>query len=148
MSITIRWNRTPSIGIAIFLVGLAGIAQIPAILFAQTFLVVDSEYLLVLVPLGVTLVLSAAEILLTETLIRRKKAGRKQLFGFAIRASLVVLGIFFAIYFLPFAVSYVLIPPEPIRTLSRAAKFVIVINSAAIATTIVATVLELIYKTR
>lgn len=148
MSITIRWNRTPSIGIAIFLVGLAGIAQIPAILFAQTFLVVDSEYLLVLVPLGVTLVLSAAEILLTETLIRRKKVGRKQLFGFAIRASLVVLGIFFAIYFLPFAVSYVLIPPEPIRTLSRAAKFVIVINSAAIATTIVATVLELIYKTR
>lgn len=148
MSITIRWNRTPSIGIAIFLMGLAGIAQIPTILFAQTFLVVDSEYLLVLVPLGVTLVLSAAEILLTETLIRRKKVGRKQLFGFAIRASLVVLGIFFAIYFLPFAVSYVLIPPEPIRTLSRAAKFVIVINSAAIATTIVATVLELIYKTR
>ncbi|MFX1485955.1 MAG: hypothetical protein ACFFBS_02425 [Promethearchaeota archaeon] len=148
MSITMRWNRTPSIGIAIFLIGLAGIAQIPAILFAQIFLVVNSEYLLVLVPSGVTLVLSAAEILLTETLIRRKKGRRKQLFGFALRASLVVLGIFFAIYFLPFALSYVLIPPEPIRTLSRAAKFVIVINSAAITTAIVASIFELSSRTR
>jgi len=132
----------------VFLIGLAGIAQIPIILFAQIFLVVNSEYLLILVPLGATLVLAAAEILLTETLVRRKKGRRKQLFGFAVRASLVVLGIFLAIYFLPFVVSYVLIPPEPIRTLSRAAKFVIMINSAAIATVIIASIPELGHKAR
>jgi hypothetical protein len=148
LSITIRWKRKPSIGIAVFLIGLAGIAQIPIILFAQIFLVVNSEFLLILVPLGATLVLAAAEILLTETLVRRKKGRRKQLFGFAVRASLIVLGIFLAIYFLPFMVSYVLIPPEPIRTLSRAAKFVIMINSAAIATAIIASIPELGHKTR
>ncbi|MFX0068165.1 MAG: hypothetical protein ACFFA1_00875 [Promethearchaeota archaeon] len=148
MSISVRWKRTPSIGVAVFLIGLAGIAQIPIILFAQIFLVVSSEYLLILVPLGATLVLAAAEILLTEALVRRKKGRRKQLFGFALRASLVVLGIFFAIYFLPFVASYVLIPPEPIRTLSRAAKFVIMINSAAIATVIIASIPELTRKTR
>jgi len=75
------WRKRANVGLALMLMGLAGIAQSFVVLHAQTVLGVTSVYLLTLVPLGASITLGGVEMSLVEVMyarfaIREKKTLR------------------------------------------------------------------------
>jgi len=81
MSVTFTWRKRANVGLALMLIGLAGIVQGFVVLHAQTILGVTSVYLLTLVPLGASITLGGVEMSLVEVIhtrfaIRGKKTLR------------------------------------------------------------------------
>nr|MDO8135011.1 hypothetical protein [Candidatus Njordarchaeum guaymaensis] len=71
MSVIFWWRKRASVGLALVLIGLAGIAQSFVVLHAQTVLGVTSIYLLTLVPLGASITLGGVEMSLVEAIHAR-----------------------------------------------------------------------------
>jgi hypothetical protein len=71
MSLIFSWKKRTNAGIALVLVGLAGVMQSILVLNAETTLEITSIYILTLVPLGVSLALGGIEMVLAEAIYRR-----------------------------------------------------------------------------
>jgi hypothetical protein len=71
MSLIFSWRKRMNTGVALVLVGLAGMIQSVLVLNAQTTLGITSVYLLTLTPLGVSLALGGIEMVMAETIYRR-----------------------------------------------------------------------------
>lgn len=71
MSIVFTWRKRVNIGLGFILVGLTSLTQSLIVLHAQTTLGITSIYLLVLVPIGVSLALSGVELFIAETTYKR-----------------------------------------------------------------------------
>ena len=78
MSLIFSWKKRTNTGIALILVGLAGVIQSILVLNAQTTLGITSVYILTLVPLGVSLTLGGIEMVLAETIFRRFSARERR----------------------------------------------------------------------
>jgi hypothetical protein len=71
MSLIFTWRKRANTGVALVLIGLAGLMQSILVLNAQITLEITSIYLLTIVPLGVSLALGGIEMVLAETIYRR-----------------------------------------------------------------------------
>jgi hypothetical protein len=71
MSLIFSWRRRTNMGVALVLIGLAGLVQSMLVLNAQTTLGITSVYLLTIVPFGVSLTMGGIEMVLAETIYRR-----------------------------------------------------------------------------
>jgi hypothetical protein len=71
MSMVFGWRKRANVGLALLLLGLAGIAQSFVVYHAQTVLGVTSVYLLTLVPLGASITLGGAEMSFVEVMHTR-----------------------------------------------------------------------------
>ena len=71
MSLIFSWRKRTNTGLALVLIGLAGVMQSILVLDAQNTLGITSIYILILVPLGVTLALGGVEMVLAEAIYRR-----------------------------------------------------------------------------
>lgn len=71
MSLIFSWKKRMNTGLALVLLGLAGVVQSILVLSVQTTLGITSIYILTLVPLGVSLTLGGIEMVLAETIYRR-----------------------------------------------------------------------------
>jgi hypothetical protein len=78
MSLIFSWRKRMNVGLALVLIGLAGVMQSIIVLDAQVTLGITSIYLLTLVPLGVSLMLGGTEMVLAETIYRRFSAREKR----------------------------------------------------------------------
>jgi len=71
MSVIFGWRKRANAGLALVLIGLAGIAQSFVILHAQTVLEVTSIYLLTIIPFGASITLGGVEMYLAEAIHKR-----------------------------------------------------------------------------
>jgi len=78
MSVTFAWRKRANVGLALMLIGLAGIVQGFVVLHAQTILGVTSIYLLTIVPLGASITLGGVEMSLVEVIHTRFATGEKK----------------------------------------------------------------------
>jgi hypothetical protein len=78
MSLIFSWKKRTNAGIALILVGLAGVMQSILVLNAETTLEITSIYILILVPLGVSLALGGIEMVLAEAIYRRFSARERR----------------------------------------------------------------------
>jgi hypothetical protein len=74
MSLIFSWRKRMNVGLALVLIGLAGVMQSIIVLDAQITLGITSIYLLTLVPLGVSLMLGGTEMVFAEAIYRRFSA--------------------------------------------------------------------------
>jgi hypothetical protein len=80
MPIRIRWRSKDYIGYGLMLLGGCGLFQIFFILFAQYFLLVANYFIIIIIPIGTTLALFYASLIIFESFaeVRRRRKLRSQ----------------------------------------------------------------------
>jgi hypothetical protein len=71
MSVVFGWKKRPNTGLALVLIGLAGIAQSLIVLHAETVLQVTGVFLLILIPLGASIALGGISMSFAEAIYMR-----------------------------------------------------------------------------
>lgn len=145
MPIKINWANGKFLGISLFYLGIMGLTQ--ALIFipiAQYVINVGSLYVVILLPIGVSLAMTYATQILYEAYIqiRTKKVKKyrnvssKSMIGFepeVIKSMIVIIISFAAIFGLSYAITH---------SLSPISAFVVSENISAIGTLVIASVLE------
>ncbi|MFX1367134.1 MAG: hypothetical protein ACFFAY_00840 [Promethearchaeota archaeon] len=168
MSLAVWWRRGSKPGLILIFIGLAGLAQIPILWHAQSYVRVLSAELQLLVALGAMAVLSGGYVLMAEAMYRwahiiskrkvrkrdkDKKNWLKTLSEFARSTSdmpaFVGVGlltcIFFMFYFIPFAIADGGTLPSALATIAfwdTLFIYPVAVNAAAIASAVIASYLN------
>lgn len=128
MPVRIRWTSKDYFGILLMFLGICGFIQTLFILIAQFFLIVSSYFVVIIIPIGTTIVLTYGSIVIFESIIqvqKRKtlksqfgKKGKeeiliKKILNFPITKPVIIsISVFIVFFIIAYAITFTFLDPR------------------------------------